>query len=624
MNLPALAFLTVALALPAFTQDFDSSGNGLLQGDYFFRETTCTPMGITPSRLGRAVLSGTITFNGNGSYTVSESLSATSPGSISRSGTYTISASGYGFLTHPYYSDLKLRVLVTKDKLLIGSPESWATSDLFIAVPVRPVSNATLKGAYSIVYNNPSGGHDRSKGTFDSSYNTVGILNADGAGNIGSISFKTNALPKPSVDVATGVTYNFSNNVGTLRVPTGGSPAMSGDYVMYVSPDGNFIFGGTWDSVATSPLVARIQNGLGNPIDMFVGVRRGSTDAPKMNGLYYQVWGFLGAVIGSFSATDGVILEHTYSVSDSTARLFYPNAPATSYTDGPLADYIVGQNADIRIGTRGGLSLAIRAPDLDSFTPPNSAPYIHPMGVTNAASFAPFTASVAPGELVNIYGANFGSETSIVPGGIPFPTTLGGVQVFMNERLAPLYFVTPGQLAVIVPYATIEPTVRIRVELNGVRSNEVTSFVSKVSLGVFALGRNGIGPGAVTHANAPNYTLVSPSAPAHVGEVVQVFMTGLGPVSPKVPDGGIGGAGPLNYMSPTENLQTLVDGEYAEVTFAGLAPFLAGLYQVNVKIPPGVRSGDVSLAFNTNFEYYYDPLLWGATSQVTIHVAAIQ
>ena len=48
----------------------------------------------------------------------------------------------------------------------------------------------------------------------------------------------------------------------------------------------------------------------------------------------------------------------------------------------------------------------------------------------------------------------------------------------------------------------------------------------------------------------------------------------------------------------------LVDGEdypaQADVLFAGLAPGIAGLYQVNFTVPTdGLQNGDVSIAFDT-------------------------
>jgi uncharacterized protein (TIGR03437 family) len=64
-----------------------------------------------------------------------------------------------------------------------------------------------------------------------------------------------------------------------------------------------------------------------------------------------------------------------------------------------------------------------------------------------------------------------------------------------------------------------------------------------------------------------------------------LYCTGLGTVTPTVPDG----AG----AAQTDNtVQLLIGGQTARVDYAGLAPGFAGLYQVNAILPGGVASGN--------------------------------
>jgi uncharacterized protein (TIGR03437 family) len=67
-------------------------------------------------------------------------------------------------------------------------------------------------------------------------------------------------------------------------------------------------------------------------------------------------------------------------------------------------------------------------------------------------------------------------------------------------------------------------------------------------------------------------------APAHPGEIIHLFATGLGPVQPPVPTGAVGPTNPLaRVVTPVDcNLP---------VVFAGLAPGLIGLYQISLQIP---------------------------------------
>ena len=114
--------------------------------------------------------------------------------------------------------------------------------------------------------------------------------------------------------------------------------------------------------------------------------------------------------------------------------------------------YIFGAGGAIRIGVGKnpsiGLNVALQAPGFNG-----SGVFIDPTGIVNAASSALFTAGVAPGELISIYGANLASA---VLSDANFPATLGGVQVLINNRPAPIFTVSPNQISAVVPFATTE------------------------------------------------------------------------------------------------------------------------------------------------------------------------
>jgi uncharacterized protein (TIGR03437 family) len=173
---------------------------------------------------------------------------------------------------------------------------------------------------------------------------------------------------------------------------------------------------------------------------------------------------------------------------------------------------------------------------------------------------------------------------------IPFPTTLGNVQVKINNVPAPLYYVTPGQLSAIVPYGVPSGVVPIQVINNGVASNIVTAAVSTTAPGVLTQTQNGLGYGDVVHQDGK---LVNDKNPAKIGETVLVFLTGLGAVNPTIADGA---AGPSDTLSQaTAKITATIGGTAATVSYAGLAPQLAGLYQINLTIPTGVTAGDQNL-----------------------------
>src|SRR6185312_15416405 len=72
---------------------------------------------------------------------------------------------------------------------------------------------------------------------------------------------------------------------------------------------------------------------------------------------------------------------------------------------------------------------------------------------TSAASFS--AASVSPESIVAAFGINLATST-LVAGTVPLPTKLAGttlvtVDVTGVERLAPLFFVSAGQINYLVP-----------------------------------------------------------------------------------------------------------------------------------------------------------------------------
>ena len=107
---------------------------------------------------------------------------------------------------------------------------------------------------------------------------------------------------------------------------------------------------------------------------------------------------------------------------------------------------------------------------------------------------------------------------------------------------------------------------------------------------MFTQSANGLGYGDAVHQDG---TLVNAKNPAQIGETVSVFVTGLGAVSPTVADGAAGPTDQLaNAVGP---IAAYIGGVQATVGYAGLAPQLAGLYQINLTVPAGVTAGDNNL-----------------------------
>lgn len=96
---------------------------------------------------------------------------------------------------------------------------------------------------------------------------------------------------------------------------------------------------------------------------------------------------------------------------------------------------------------------------------------------------------------------------------------------------------------------------------------------------------------AVTHSG--DFSVVNATKPATPGEILALFVTGLGPVVPAVEPGQPFPASPLaNVNSPVE---VRVNGKSAEVLGAVGYPGSTDTYQVNFRIPPDTAKGPASV-----------------------------
>jgi uncharacterized protein (TIGR03437 family) len=135
---------------------------------------------------------------------------------------------------------------------------------------------------------------------------------------------------------------------------------------------------------------------------------------------------------------------------------------------------------------------------------------------------------------------------------------------------------------------------------------------------VFTVPSGGVGEAAVLHAD---FSLVSNSSPAKMGETVQLFLTGLGAVSPAV---AAGSAAPSSttVVNPVDIYIDDASGNFsqAKVLYQGLAPGLGGLYQVNFTVPTGLTLNATGVT-QFNLEVYMLEQADGDTLQALIPIS---
>jgi uncharacterized protein (TIGR03437 family) len=201
--------------------------------------------------------------------------------------------------------------------------------------------------------------------------------------------------------------------------------------------------------------------------------------------------------------------------------------------------------------------------------------------VVNGASYQP---ALAPGSIVSIFGSGLSSST-MTAASANLPPFLGSVNVYFNGIAAPLFYASPGQINAQVPYELAPGTVNL--EVDGPAVVRQTATVSAAAPGIFTTGGSGKGPGVILRAD--DYQLVSPSAPTQAGAYILIYCTGLGALTSPIVEGNPGPNPPLTTAVVP---QVSIGNIAASVTFSGLAPGFAGLYQVNAQVPAGVPAGN--------------------------------
>jgi uncharacterized protein (TIGR03437 family) len=211
-------------------------------------------------------------------------------------------------------------------------------------------------------------------------------------------------------------------------------------------------------------------------------------------------------------------------------------------------------------------------------------PSVSAGGVVDGASFR---SAIAAGAIVSLFGENLSGST-LNASSLPLPTGLGGTSVAVNGIAAPLFFVSPTQLNVQLPFNLSAGVVNVQVTRDGVASAAQAVTISSFSPALFTVPSGGSGPGAILHNSTG--VLVSASAPAARGEFLSIFATGLGAVQPLVESGAPGPSDPPSQT--TTGVTVTIGGIPALTNFSGLAPTFAGLYQINAQVPQGVASGN--------------------------------
>jgi polyhydroxybutyrate depolymerase len=216
-------------------------------------------------------------------------------------------------------------------------------------------------------------------------------------------------------------------------------------------------------------------------------------------------------------------------------------------------------------------------------------PAIAPDGVVNGASFQ--KGSIAPGELLTIFGRNLGpaqvAAYQFEPSG-RLSTAIGGTRILVDGVAAPMYYAVEGQVSGFVPYAAGQKQcVDLQVSYDGETSEAVRLAVAGAQPAIFSRDYSGTGPGVIYNQDG---TVNSGANRAARGSIIAMYLTGEGLTAPAGVDGKPGEANPTRPVLP---VTVYLNGIEAEVLYAGgVKDAVAGVFQVNARVPAGVPVSD--------------------------------
>jgi uncharacterized protein (TIGR03437 family) len=194
-------------------------------------------------------------------------------------------------------------------------------------------------------------------------------------------------------------------------------------------------------------------------------------------------------------------------------------------------------------------------------------------GIGNAASGQK---AFAPGAIMSLYGTGMGgfAQTAAT---IPLPIYMAGFEAWVNGYMAPLWYVSPNQVNLQIPYE-VDAGTAVLIVGNPYRNMTYNLVVAAAGPGIFTL---------------PNGFL-NPSQTARAGQETFLYITGEGQVTPGLADGATPAAGTTvaNLPKPLAAVSMTVGGiAVTDIPFVGIPSGLVGVTQINFVIPANVPSG---------------------------------
>jgi uncharacterized protein (TIGR03437 family) len=279
--------------------------------------------------------------------------------------------------------------------------------------------------------------------------------------------------------------------------------------------------------------------------------------------------------LGSLSSDGSVILF--YGVKNSVSQLDVIHADGSGLlqvTNSPVSVSSVLLSGDG--STAFGVNTNGELVKIDTTSGASTA-------IANGAQIYNVQGAAVAGAPVLMTGLGF-ADAVLSASTVPLGTSVGGVQVTVNGTPAPILSVAPSNISFQIPWETPIGNASIAVVRPG------SSFQPPITQLQIQTLQPTFAPGA-SPSTQDFSALIGMGNPAHPGDIVNFYLTGLGPVTAPVADGTPAPSSPLpRVVNPVTVAEAYAPSTPLAVLYAGLAPGLIGIYQLTVQLPPQIPS----------------------------------
>jgi uncharacterized protein (TIGR03437 family) len=200
--------------------------------------------------------------------------------------------------------------------------------------------------------------------------------------------------------------------------------------------------------------------------------------------------------------------------------------------------------------------------------------------ISDLLNGAALTRTYAPGMVLSVFGSQLAPSIASA-GSVPLPLSMAGVETAVNGVAAPLYYVSPVQLNLQIPYEIpVNGTATLQINNNGQSTSQAFPVAATA-------------PGIFTDQTGS----ILPSGSANRGQIATLYMTGAGGMTPNIPTGEAAAAGTSNadLPQPVETTTIAIGGVPATIHLIGAHASLVGVTQIDFRIPHEVAIGAQSV-----------------------------